>query len=220
MAYRVISRRDDEEIAAANDDDFTQSNELLLQAEEERRRRMEENSAFQSGIQPQSSQSSAGGSPGISPMSFAGQFGNSFGSGSSAAAGGGGAASASGGASAGGSAAGGGASSAGGASSLLSFWPAAAVAAVVGNEMYQNNTGNRDDEKFPLEYGITGRALFKDGPVWAEKADSVFDGWGDDIRIAANTSSPLDMFDKDTWKDTFDAAKRGGTLGGIIRKIF
>jgi hypothetical protein len=137
-----------------------------------------------------------------------GGFSSLFGGGSSAAGGGGGAA-----AGAGGGAAGGGAAGAGGGSSaaggLAAAWPAAIVAAIVGNELYQNNTGNRDGESFPLEYGLTGRAFYKDAPGWGEKADDIIPGLGSGIRTAGLLSSPVDLFRGDTYKGLWDEAKSG-----------
>ncbi|MEG3806638.1 hypothetical protein DBT53_002530, partial [Aerococcus mictus] len=114
-----------------------------------------------------------------------------------------------------------GGSGAGGGSAYgpASFWPAAGGAAVIGHEKYQNNTGNRKSEAFPLEWGLEGRALYKDKDVWAKKADKVLPGWGDDINIAGSLSSPADMFRSSTWSGLFKSLKSGGLLGGLVKKV-
>jgi len=119
--------------------------------------------------------------------------------------------------SSGGGAAAGGAS---GYSSLLSFWPAAVVAAAVANENYQGNIGNRDGEGFTGEYGLTGRAFYKDAPGWGEKADEVLPGLGSGVRIAGNLSSPVDLFRGETYKNLWDDLKNGGTVGSIFKELF
>jgi hypothetical protein len=120
----------------------------------------------------------------------------------------------------GGSGASGASGSSGMMSGLLSnpfTWIAAAIA---GNELYQNNTGNRKGESFPLEYAITGRSAFKDKDVWGKKADSVIPGLGSGLRIAGGMSSPYDMLKGDTWKDIGKELKSGGVLGGLLKKVF
>lgn len=96
-------------------------------------------------------------------------------------------------------------------------WIAAAIA---GNELYQNNTGNREGESFPLEYAITGRAAYKDKDVWGDKADSIIPGLGSGIRIAGGMSSPADLLRGDTWSDIGDELKSGGVLGNFLKGIF
>jgi hypothetical protein len=117
---------------------------------------------------------------------------------------------------------GGGGSSAGGGAgySLASFWPAAVVAAIVGNEKYQENTGNRKGEMFPGEQALEGRAFFKDAPVWGDKADSVIPGLGSDIRIAGDLGSPFDLLHGSTYSDLWNNLKSGGILGGLFKSIF
>lgn len=94
------------------------------------------------------------------------------------------------------------------------------AAAILGQENYQQNIGNRDDEAFPYETAITGRALYKDAPGWGEKADDIIPGLGSPIRIAGLTSSPVDMFRGDTYKDLWKEAKGGGLLGGLFKGLF
>ena len=113
--------------------------------------------------------------------------------------------------------AGAGSSSAGGLGGLAGAgWPALLVAGIALNENYQNNIGNRDGESFPLEYALSGRALYKDAPGWADKADSAIPGLGDGIRVAGLTSSPIDLFRGETYSDLWDVAKGGGLIGSLL----
>lgn len=139
--------------------------------------------------------SAFGGESGFGSLFGEGGFGGLFGGGSSAA-GGGGAAGA------------GGGSSFGGAAASAGPW-AALAAAIALNENYQGNIGNRDGESFPLEYGLTGRAFYKDAPGWGEKADDIIPGAGSGIRTAGLLSSPVDLFRGDTYKGLWDEAKSG-----------
>lgn len=110
-----------------------------------------------------------------------------------------------------------GGSSGGLGSSIMGAGPWAALAAgILLNENYQGNIGNREGESFPMEYGLTGRALYKDAPGWGEKADEIIPGWGDDIRLAGALSSPVDLFRGDTWSTVWDSLKSGGPLGGLL----
>lgn len=143
-----------------------------------------------------SGSTTAGGLPAWSPMGFEGT--GALGSGSSA----------------------GGASS-GWMSGLGSAGPwAALAAAIIANENYQGNIGNRDDENFTGEYALTGRSAFMDKDVWGDKADDIIPGLGSGIRIAGGMSSPIDMLEGDTWSDIWDELKSGGMLGGMIKEWF
>ena len=117
-----------------------------------------------------------------------------------------------------------GASSAGGGglgSSMAAAGPWAALAAAIAlNENYQGNIGNREGEAFPLEYGLTGRAFYKDAPGWGDKADDIIPGLGSGVRIAGGMSSPVDLFRGDTYKDLFKELKSGGVIGGLLRGLF
>jgi hypothetical protein len=117
-----------------------------------------------------------------------------------------------------------GASSAGGSgfgSGMAAAGPWAALAAAIAlNENYQGNIGNREGESFPLEYGLTGRAFYKDKEVWGDKADDIIPGLGSGVRIAGGMSSPVDLFRGDTYKDLFKELKSGGMLGGILKGLF
>lgn len=197
----------------------------LLQEQEEMRKRQEEearrNQELMMLSQPKQQQQQSGGPMGgMNPMSMMGGqggMGSMFGGGSAGAASGGGSAAGAAGAS-GGSA--GGSAAASGASSLMSFWPAAVVAAAVGNELNAKHEGRRDSDAFTGESALTGRAMYKDADHLTEQGNKIFDGLGDGWGLAANMSSPLDLFRGDTWSDAWDHAKRGGVLGGLVRKIF
>lgn len=126
-----------------------------------------------------------------------------------------------------GSVAGGGSSSAGsssaGASSggLAAAGPwAALAAAVVGHNEWADRKGLRDGESFKGEYGLTGRALYKDKDWYAERADKIVPGLGSDINVGASFSSPADLFRGDTWKGAAKSALKGGIVGGLLKKIF
>jgi hypothetical protein len=197
--------------------------ELEAQRREEERRRREAQLS-QQGLQTSSPAQQQSSMPSINPTQFMDMFG------------GGGAASGSGtgnaalnawtgvgpGASSAGGAASGGASGGSGMmSGLASAGPWAALAAAIAlNENYQGNIGNREGESFPLEYGITGRAFYKDKDVWGDKADDIIPGLGSGVRIAGGMSSPVDMFRADTWKDVGKELASGGVLGGLIKKLF
>ncbi len=94
------------------------------------------------------------------------------------------------------------------------------VAAAVGNELNANHEGRRDSDAFKGESAMTGRALYKDSEHLTEQGNKIFDGLGDGIGIGSKISSPLDMLRGDTWSGVWDNAKRGGVLGGLLRKVF
>ncbi len=123
----------------------------------------------------------------------------------------------------GGSSAGAGASSAGASSSggLAAAGPwAALAAAVIGHNEWAERKGLRDGESFKGEYGLTGRALYKDKDWYAERADKIVPGLGSDINLGASFSSPADLFRGDTWKGAAKSALKGGVIGGLLKKIF
>lgn len=185
--------------------------------EEERRRKDEEQRQHiaqqeltMRAVAPQQQGSQGGG---INPMQFMDKFGG-------ASSGGGGNAALdawtgmgpSGGASSGGASSG---------SSLASFGPwAALAAAIVGNEANATHEGRRQNDSFFMEEALKGRALYEDKDHLREQGNKIIPGLGEDINIAGNLSSPLDMFDGDTWQSAWDSAKKGGMLGGIFRSIF
>jgi len=165
--------------------------------------------------QPAQSQSPFGGG-GSPPIGLIQQFAGGEGGGIGGLFGGGGS-SATGAAGAEGA----GAAAGGGEGALAAAGPWAALAAIIAlNENYQGNIGNRDDEKFPLEYGLTGRGAYKDAPGWAEKADEQVEGLGSGIRIAGNLSSPVDLFRGETYSNLWDDLKRGGTVGSVLKGLF
>ena len=82
---------------------------------------------------------------------------------------------------------------------------AALAAAILLNENYQSNIGNREGESFPFEYALTGRAFYKDKDVWRDKANDIIPGAGEGINIAGSLSSPFDLFRGDTWSGIFDS---------------
>jgi hypothetical protein len=235
MAYSIVSRPDTstKEFQAANDDGaniFARDTQSVLRSEEERQARQREaqyggtpglgdggasneagSQGFSSGL-GQFANMGGGASTTMTPTAAAQASGN-VGAHAAPYAGGG----ASGASSAGGSAASGGSSAFSAIVSNPYAWIAAAIA---GNELYQNNTGNRDDEKFPLQHAITGRSFYKDKDVWGDKADSVVPGLGEGIRLAGASSSPYDLIAEDGLSEMWDSLKKGGTIGSVFREIF
>ncbi|MNL10838.1 hypothetical protein D3C87_1316520 [compost metagenome] len=129
----------------------------------------------------------------------------------------GGGAASSGGAAAGGAAGG----SSGAMSGLAAAGPwAALAAAVIGHNEWADRKGLRDGESFKGEYGLTGRALYKDKDYYAERADKIIPGLGDSVNIGGSLSSPADMFRGETWKGIGKSALKGGVVGGLLKKIF
>lgn len=207
--------------------------QLLQQQEEERKRQADEaqrQMQLTLMMQPKQQQQQQSGGPmgGMNPMSMmqgqsgggngiGGLFGGGMTPTASAQASGTVGAHAAPYAGSGASGAGGGGSMMGGLAANPYAWIAAAVLA---NEKYQNNTNNRKSEAFPLEWGLEGRAFYKDAPKWGAKADKVIPGMGSDIGIAGDLSSPADMFRGSTYSDLWKNAKKGGILGGLVRKIF
>lgn len=121
-----------------------------------------------------------------------------------------------GGASSGGAAGGGGAT---GGLAAAGPW-AALAAAVIGHNEWADRKGLRDGESFKGEFGLTGRALYKDKDYYAERADKIIPGLGDSVNIGGSLSSPADMFRGETWKGAAKSALKGGVVGGLLRKIF
>lgn len=198
------------------------------QAQDEKTRREQEEALRQSAQRQQQQVGLGGGGGGMNPMQGM-QIAKNFmpaSSGASAAGAGSAGGTASGataGGTAGGSAAGGAAGSAGGglSSGLAAAGPwAALAAAIVGHNEWAERKGLRDGENFKFEYGLTGRALYKDKDWYAERADKVVPGLGDDINIAGSMSSPVDLFRGDTWKGIGKSLAKGGVVGGLVKKLF
>lgn len=125
---------------------------------------------------------------------------------------------------AGGSAAGAGASGAassgfGGAVAAGGPW-AALAAAILGHNQWAKGQGLRNNESFPLETGLEGRALYKDSGRYQEWGNRAVDGLGDEWRLAGLGSSPADLFNKNTWSEAAKIAASGGILGKAIKKLF
>lgn len=118
---------------------------------------------------------------------------------------------------AGGAAAGGGGF--GGAAAAGGPW-AALAAAIVGHNQWAKGQGLRDNESFPLETGLEGRALFKDSKRYQEWGNRAVDGLGDEWRLAGLGSSPADLFNKNTWGEAAKIAASGGILGKMLKKLF
>jgi len=198
-----------EPLTQDEEDAFLKMQEEQRKAEEERRRREEEERQRQMQRQQQSSPA-MGGMGGMDPSMMSGMMG---GGASSPAAGGitGGGAGAAG-AGAGGAGASGGSA---GASGLASFWPAAVVAAIVGHNEWAKKKDLHTDKD-----GIAGRALIKDSVYYQEKGNEKLDGLGDEWRLAAQGSSPVDLFKGDTWKTAASLAAKGGIVGKALKKIF
>lgn len=236
MAYSIL-RRDDEQpdysdgVYASQTAEAMDKADRLMKQEAERRARAEEEARARIAASNDNATAQGGTSPG-------GNFGSSFsqfaGSGAASSMTPTAAAQASGkvvahaAPYAGANAAGAGGSLTGTSAAGSSSWlgglyanPYAWIAALaIGNELNADHEGRRDMDSFTGESAITGRSFYRDRDHMREQGNKIFDGWGDDIGIAANFSSPIDLFRGDTWSDAWDSAKRGGTLGGIIRKIF
>jgi hypothetical protein len=123
--------------------------------------------------------------------------------------------------SAAGAGAGGAAAGGGGYSALAAGGPwAALAAAIVGHNQWAKGQGLRDNEKFPLQTGLEGRALYKDSKRYQEWGNRAFDGLGDGARLAGLGSSPTELFKGKNWAEAAKIAAKGGLLGGVLRKIF
>lgn len=186
---------------------FLKMQEDARKAEEERKRREEEERQRMLLRQQQQQSPQMGG---IDPSMMSSMMGG--GGAGSAGAAEGGIAVGGGGASAGGAGASGGSA---GASGMMSFWPAAVVAAVVGHNEWAKKKDLHTDKD-----GLAGRALIKDSVYYQEKGNEKLDGLGDEWRLAAQGSSPVDLFKGDTWKTAASLAAKGGIVGKALKKIF
>lgn len=122
----------------------------------------------------------------------------------------------------GGGAAGGGAASGGLGSAASSAGPwAALAAAIVGNELYAKNHGERDGQLFPGADALEGRALVDDvNSRWAPMADKAVPGLGNEFKLGAFGGSPADWFDGKSRSTALKSAVSGGILGNLLKKIF
>lgn len=126
-----------------------------------------------------------------------------------------------GGAAAGGWNAGGAASQGGGALSSAFSNPYTWIAALaIGNEFNAEHEGRRENDSFPGKSALLGRSLYEDKDHLREQGNKIIPGLGEDINIAGNFSSPLDLFDGDTWESAWDSLKSGGPGIGLLKKVF
>lgn len=92
--------------------------------------------------------------------------------------------------------------------------------AIIGHNEWAKHKGLRDGEKFYGEYGLTGRALYKDKDYYREQLNDFIPGSGEDANIIGSLSSPADLFRSKTWDDIGSSLKQGGSVGALLKKIF
>lgn len=122
---------------------------------------------------------------------------------------------------AGGSAGGGAAAGGGAYGGIAAAGPwAALAAAIVGHNQWAKGQGLRDNEKFPLQTGLEGRALYKDSKRYQEWGERILPGLGDGARMAGIMSSPTEMVKGKNIAEFAKLAAKGGVLVQSIKKLF